>query len=74
MLRVTPIGEMGIYEICDVCGWEGDPVQSADPTYADGTNSDSLNTARWRKAGVVCNPAPIKPVQTTVWRMMAPDG
>lgn len=40
---VTTLGE---YEICDVCGWEDDPVQSADPDYAGGANKLSLNQAR----------------------------
>jgi len=40
---VTTPGE---YEICDVCGWEDDPVQSADPNYAGGANKLSLNQAR----------------------------
>lgn len=40
---VTTLGE---YEICDVCGWEDDPVQSAHPDYASGANKVSLNQAR----------------------------
>jgi oligopeptide/dipeptide ABC transporter ATP-binding protein len=36
----------GGYEICDVCGWEDDPVQSADPDHAAGANKQSLNQAR----------------------------
>ncbi|WP_354681976.1 CPCC family cysteine-rich protein [Cupriavidus necator] len=45
------IDELGIYEICTVCGWEDDPVQSADPDYAGGANSCSLREAQllWRK-------------------------
>lgn len=45
------IGEVGAYEVCDVCGWEDDPVQLADPTYAGGANAESLNMARelWRQ-------------------------
>ena len=40
------ISEPGQYEICDVCNWEDDPVQSADPDYAGGANHVSLNEAR----------------------------
>jgi hypothetical protein len=40
---LTTLGE---YEICDVCGWEDDPIQSADPDYAGGANQISLNQAR----------------------------
>ena len=40
------LAEPGVYEICDVCGWEDDPVQSADPDYAGGANLQSLNAAR----------------------------
>ncbi|WP_310633350.1 CPCC family cysteine-rich protein [Paraburkholderia sp.] len=38
----------GDYEICEVCGWEDDPVQSGDPTFAGGANQSSLNEARTR--------------------------
>ena len=45
------LSESGVYEICDVCGWEDDPVQSANPNYAGGANKQSLNEARkaWQK-------------------------
>lgn len=38
--------ETGSYEICDVCGWEDDPVQSSDPTFVGGANQLSLDQAR----------------------------
>lgn len=46
------ISEPGQYEICDVCDWEDDPVQSAEPDYAGGANHISLNAARtaWKAA------------------------
>lgn len=40
------VGEPGSYEVCDVCGWEDDPVQFADPGYVGGANSESLKAAR----------------------------
>lgn len=40
------VDELGCYEICPVCGWEDDPVQSADPEYEGGANKMSLNSAR----------------------------
>jgi len=40
------ISEPGQYEICDICNWEDDPVQSVDPDYAGGANHVSLNEAR----------------------------
>jgi len=40
------ITEPGAYEICPVCGWEDDPVQSKDPDYAGGANTQSLAAAR----------------------------
>jgi hypothetical protein len=38
--------QQGSYEICDVCGWEDDPVQLANPNYQGGANRESLNQAR----------------------------
>jgi hypothetical protein len=37
---------LGCYEICEVCEWEDDPVQSTDPGYTGGANMLSLNKAR----------------------------
>lgn len=34
------------YEICDVCNWENDPVQSWKPDLKGGANQMSLNEAR----------------------------
>jgi len=44
------ITEPGWYEICGICGWEDDPVQSANPDYPGGANRHSLLQAReaWR--------------------------
>jgi hypothetical protein len=36
----------GGYEICNVCGWEDDPAQSADPALQGGANELSLEMAR----------------------------
>lgn len=36
----------GSYEICSICGWEDDPVQAANPCYAGGANSESLERAQ----------------------------
>jgi len=38
--------EKGVYEICNVCGWEDDPVQSKESDYAGGANELSLNQYR----------------------------
>ncbi|WP_151638232.1 CPCC family cysteine-rich protein [Noviherbaspirillum aerium] len=52
----STIDEPGSYEICDVCGWEDDPIQSSDPYLAGGANQESLDTSRknWlkRKSGL----------------------
>ena len=40
------ITELGEYEVCEVCRWEDDPVQSADPDFGGGANKLSLNEAR----------------------------
>ncbi len=42
---------LGAYEICNVCKWEDDPVQAAEPDYAGGANRKSLNEAKneWTK-------------------------
>ena len=43
----TPVlGDSCTYEICPVCGWEDDPVQAEDVTYAGGANAVSLDDAR----------------------------
>ncbi|WP_350339842.1 CPCC family cysteine-rich protein [Pararhizobium gei] len=46
------IDHLGDYEICDVCNWEDDPVQSADVSYAGGANEISLIEARkiWKES------------------------
>lgn len=46
----------GTYYICDVCGWEDDPVQFDDHDYRGGANQESLNECRadfhaWVDAG-----------------------
>lgn len=38
--------EYGSYDVCDVCGWEDDPVQMDDPEYEGGANELSLKQAR----------------------------
>ena len=38
--------EEGSYEICPVCNWEDDPVQTEEPDYRGGANIMSLNEAR----------------------------
>ncbi|WP_072226643.1 CPCC family cysteine-rich protein [Type-E symbiont of Plautia stali] len=40
------IGEPGTYEICPICEWEDDPVQSGDPDFTGGANRPALNEAR----------------------------
>ncbi|QZP08488.1 CPCC family cysteine-rich protein [Caenibius sp. WL] len=40
------LAEIGVYEICDVCGWEDDPVQRDNPDYSGGANDLSLNQYR----------------------------
>lgn len=36
----------GSWDICEVCGWEDDPVQLRDPDFAGGANELSLNQAK----------------------------
>ncbi|WP_353622596.1 CPCC family cysteine-rich protein [Citrobacter sp. Cb041] len=38
--------EEGSYEICPVCTWEDDPIQTEEPDYKGGANVMSLNEAR----------------------------
>lgn len=38
--------ESGGWEICDVCGWEDDPVQAIDPDFAGGANEMTLRQAQ----------------------------
>lgn len=37
---------LGSYAHCEICWWEDDPVQFADPDYEGGANAPSLNQAR----------------------------
>jgi Cysteine-rich CPCC len=39
-------GQSDDYAICQMCGWEDDPVQSDDPAYGGGANASSLDEAR----------------------------
>lgn len=34
------------YDICDVCGWENDPVQLFEPSLPGGANEMSLQQAK----------------------------
>jgi ribonuclease HII len=49
-----PLEPPGSFSLCEVCWWEDDPVQFADPDYAGGANAASLNRARelFRSIGV----------------------
>jgi hypothetical protein len=40
------ISKSGGYEICIICGWEDDPVQSDNPNFSGGANKISLNEAK----------------------------
>lgn len=40
------ITDLGNYEICPICGWEDDPVQSEDPEFSGGANVSNLNDAK----------------------------
>ncbi|MGV3654111.1 MAG: CPCC family cysteine-rich protein [Noviherbaspirillum sp.] len=40
------LSEKDFYEICPICQWEDDPIQSSDSTYVGGANTMSLNQAR----------------------------
>jgi hypothetical protein len=37
---------IGTYEICELCNWEDDPIQNADPDYEGGANGYSLREAQ----------------------------
>src|ERR1043165_9869668 len=43
---LTLEGAYGSYVICDVCGWEDDQVQLANPACGGGANSESLIEAQ----------------------------
>lgn len=42
--------EVEEWDICEICFWQSDPIQNADPDYAGGANDESLNEYRriWR--------------------------
>lgn len=37
---------IGLYQLCEVCGWEDDPEQLQDHNLRDGANVPSLSEAR----------------------------
>ena len=44
--RTVPEAFYGSYNICDVCGWEDDGVQLANPACGGGANRESLIEAQ----------------------------
>ena len=34
------------YDVCEICGWEDDPIQFENPDYRGGANKFSLNEAK----------------------------
>lgn len=40
------LDSLGEYLICDICGWEDDPIQADDIYFQGGANYMSLNEAR----------------------------
>jgi hypothetical protein len=46
--------QRGSYTYCEVCAWEDDELQAAEPDLAGGANRESLNEARanYRRLGV----------------------
>ncbi len=37
--------EWASYDICPVCGWEDDPIETKNPDYSGGANHITLNKA-----------------------------
>jgi len=48
------LSELNSWEICVVCRWEDDPLQSDEPDFAGGANVESLREAQrnWKEFGV----------------------
>ncbi len=42
----TVFDEYASYDICEVCGWEDDPIQYQDHDYKGGANKMSVNEAK----------------------------
>lgn len=40
------LSKINAYEICTICLWEDDQIQSSDPDYSGGANNCSLTQAR----------------------------
>jgi Cysteine-rich CPCC len=63
----------GSYEICEICGWEDDPVQLRWPGYRGGANHESLCEAQRAFLGARSVP-PERPdaARDPAWRPLHP--
>jgi hypothetical protein len=72
---MTLQGEYGSYAICDLCDWEDDPVQLANPTSEGGANKKSL--AQAQLASVEKYPVHVQMAagfrRSTRWRPLLPS-
>lgn len=59
----------GSYEICQICGWEDDPIQMLNPWYAGGANITSLLEEQKKALTLVKESKKIETfVRDTKWR------
>lgn len=71
----VPEASYGTYNICDVCGWEDDAVQLANPACAGGANGESLIEAQ--RAALAEFPENVHEAdgigRSPSWRPLRPD-
>lgn len=71
----VPEDMFGTFHICDVCGWEDDAAQLANPACGGGANHESLIEAQARVLAALPlgRPAPDGRRRDAAWRPLSED-
>ena len=61
---------IGTFDICELCGWEADSVQSTEPDYESGPNGISLREAQHEFINSNTNTLDFE--KSAVWQLLDP--